>query len=359
MSRRGSWWMGWVVLLAGCGLKQEELATRLQSALCQHYMNCGYAASQESCEATLDGSSVKALKGVRKDALDKGTIRYNAQNAARCDELIRSASCDVGDPSNAFTECMRIYEGTFREGTLCTSDDECAPELFCMKFDEHQAPVCPPNCRPRTLEGQEAVTGVPCELCNVRRSGACLDLGRLGAPCDLDQTCKPELICDTHHTCAAAAHQGEPCDDRRCAGLLLCLDGMCSSPREVGEPCGALAPTYEIVTAFQVGLRCASNNTCAQPGPEGTPCQGDAECARGLRCDAPDSTSGRCVALAHSGDLCFAESCDSESTCDRKTQTCKALHAVGGPCTDRAQCESGLSCVNDTCMGPRTFDGCH
>lgn len=118
----------------------------------------------------------------------------------------------------------------------------------------------------------------------------------LGAPCD-DGKCRAGFTCNTALTCegSRATADGQPCT----LGVE-CVSGTCA-------PAGARG-------------QCAPAGT----GTEGTTCQGDGDCAAGLKCGFDGvNLFPRCL-LAGGGD-------------------------VGSSCTRGAECAQGLLCVSGAC----------
>jgi hypothetical protein len=106
------------------------------------------------------------------------------------------------------------------------------------------------------------------------------------------------------------------------------------------------------------GLRCdGDTERCVKLGEVGEACQQSGTCIAGAFCDP---SSQRCRARLPMGDACppisSAEStCQPAAYCDVNSRTCQSQVGVDQPCTQDAQCRTGV-CVNDRCASSDLAD---
>lgn len=144
-------------------------------------------------------------------------------------------------------------------GERCVGDDSCLPGHFCTTFAMLPEPVCYP-------------------------------LGDVGALCNQDAWCRPELRCigalvtSAFATCERPIEFGEPCNSPKgrgpCADGLACDEARCLTAHYAGDACGEPMSTCirgECVNGICQGLRhvgqaCDTFEDCLSRSCEGGRC---------------------------------------------------------------------------------------
>jgi hypothetical protein len=285
-----------------------------------------------------------------------GTVRFEPDLAQECIELAQGYDlCSGGPPFNSLQVrdvCEKVFRGTR------AFDEACRSASFAATYDECQEGYC--------LREVDDFGFVACE-------GTCTSFQLEDHSCVQQQRCAPGLYC-WDSTCVVPAVEGESCAAWPCASGLIC-GGSPATCRDPGPP----------------GTTCEDNYDCAQGGlcndgqcvinvAEGELCLQDATCQSGLycrptgvsgesRCAAPvapyddcDGLYDRCVGdYACSADLecvpllsplgapCGPGGCEAGLWCDENQSppTCAEARDEGGDCTWYASCRSGLLCMPD------------
>jgi hypothetical protein len=240
-------------------------------------------------------------------------------------------------------------------------------------------------CNARDIEVQDCLGGpgtlaaeAPCGLDLQCESGTCILLAdsscgvckarvALGGTCgNRDGRCAAGLACNANSCVAEIAKDGEQCaylgDGPQCAEGLACLPaapprGLCGKLPAAGAACQALCAenlsceNKVCVLRLADGAPCTPATVCGVDG-----CRGPSRCVEGLACNDVTKTCTR-VAAAKIGENCnfTTKVCPDSAYCaDYDVAvggTCKRLPARGEPClADDPKCESGLVCVQNTCV---------
>lgn len=185
---------------------------------------------------------------------------YDPAAGGRCVKaLAESPSCDPEAVTPATAACEDVYSGTIPTGGACDpSSLTCAGGVACVNG------VCAPPASTRSHAGS-------------------------GAACD--STCDADLGegCDGGDGSVGSCFRGDG---------LVCLDGTCAAPGQVGDPCTQPDDPNQCVT----GAVCDAL-VCRVPSAVGGPC-GPGTCVAGAKCDFENS-----VCVTDTG------TCDSASDC--------------------------------------------
>lgn len=297
------------VVLVGCSgpIPFEKFCAAQLRANCERLQRCGVVTRTADCSTQWAEQSCV----VYAQAISQGAVRYDAQEAGRCIDEIRSAACDafpvVADLPPA---CRRAIQGG-PAGSACGA---CAAGLVCT-FGTGQCGVCEgvqtaapkakaelgQPCSPRRGDQGGCVGDLACDS-DGQGVRTCMQRVPAGSSCDLGRSCELGLICrpEGHQLlCGQLAELGEPCDTIRCKSRLRCVEGRCLAQLKDGESC---------ISHDQ----CASLNcvgTCQQLAEVGQPC--DLNCRRELTC-----VDGFCAVPKPAGERCRTHSeCAGRGEC--------------------------------------------
>ena len=280
-------------------------------------------------------------------AIEAGTIVYNAGRVNACLGAISAVGCDLFGGSRIPEVCLEAFDGQVAVGGDCSIDAECTGTAFCV------ANTCPGTCTEPRGE-----------------AGACLE----------DDHCNDGLLCDGQ-SCAVPRQQGDSCGDTlaSCGGGLLCTGGdddsgtpgTCEPFEEVfalaeGESCDFIAGEF-----CATGLACVIEadldlgvliQSCEPPVASGAACRLALpnHCPDGEYCDGLDTDNGvfegTCKALPGDGIACAAGSitgCAEGRSC--VNGTCRTVRENGGACSDDEECYSE-NCDSGVCAAPVVCD---
>lgn len=259
--------------------------------------------------------------------VEDGTIELDEAAFAACRTYIEQTPCEllaffpelqIGHTS----ACSALFVGTLEPAARCDISEQCAGDTYC------------------------APTADDCGACSSRRGD--------GAGCTAADECSSGA-CREDGTCGAPRPPGGACNgDRDCAGVLQCIENVCTVVRP------------------QEGDGCTSHADCAfVPPPDA-----------GLYCDI--AGDGTCKPLPGPGEACvdfdpdppFEKLCDifAYAWCDPVDDTCKepSISQAGEPCSaiptigsGARRCADGLVCsapIDQTdgkpdgvCYDPRTI----
>jgi hypothetical protein len=302
----------------------DDLLEAEIDALCDYFVECGYASSVELCIDTW--SSIASFPADLGAAIDNGTVEYDAAAARACLDSLRGASC-TGFFDEGFADdeaCDRIFRGTIDDGNACWIGEQCISgrcnAIECMMACCQGTCIAPPpeaaigqDC----TGGQDCVAGAYCDL----DSGLCAADRTEGAACPAGYECGSGLDCIAA-VCQLGLGEGEACLDFQCAAPFVCdVDSRtCQRLRGEGEACN---PDADICA---LGLSCnPGSNTCTIPGGVGSPCD---------------------ISFIGSG-------CSGDAYCDYDFElgegTCQPLVANGGSCIDDYTCQTGYCGPGQTC----------
>jgi hypothetical protein len=349
-----------VLCAVGCGggpggggeVQLDELAPTLAEAACENFTNCDVPllpaewrgdVCQDYFEAFYRNGFIPPIQ----DAVDRGTVRYDAAAAAECIDLYEEIGCDfyaMGISPDYAETCSRMFVGQVGDGDECRMDQECAFGSHCG------GESCPGVCEPRIAAGAACATGDVCEIGYLCRDATCQELfapsgdgtceqGVFG-DCPFDEVCIGATA-ETRGTCTPISElrtqaEGETCHPSSIMGML-CVDGL--SCAQIG------AGTYECRGGVSAGGTCFSatpnmcpegqlcdavptsgtfEGTCMDRGGEGDACTGTSACVVGLACVA-----NVCTAYKENGETCTSGSECYSRNCDEESGMCAALISCG------------------------------
>ncbi|MDI7268453.1 MAG: hypothetical protein QME96_10700 [Myxococcota bacterium] len=260
-----------------------------------------------------------------RDAVARGTVRYDGNAARTCFDRAAGMSCEQIDREPP-AECELVFVGTVAPGGQCTEEEEC-------------------------LNGW-CDTGSACP-------GRCVAYRRVGESCTgSGERCEPNTDCDDSGRCATEpprqyAGEGQTCGGgigHWCGYGLYCGEaGTCVRLPPImseGQTCG------DWIGYCNPALACHEGTCRRLPATVGAECAEETlpcALARNLVCDP--STS-RCIAIPGAGEPCLAGSYCGPGTFCGGDRTCRATLADGASCTDDDQCSSG-NCTAAGACGPR------
>jgi len=277
----------------------EAWLQRLEQALCEQDQRCPSLGSPEyvSLESCLDerfgqwadyhrylfGEDLYLAKAQLADVPDEETRAACIGSLLACNAL-QDSPCPPGG---------LVPRAGLQAGDACLSGRRetqpyCAAELYCAGSDP-----CG-TCQRRRAAG-EVCTGA--ELCEA------------GLYCAGTSYTVGDVVMDKPGWCAPLALEGEPCGDAPCQADLACFDGVCRSPRALGESCD-----HNDHCAGR--LQCVERVCRATPGrlELGAPCvNAGAACAHPLQC----GSAGVCVGLAEDGASCSRTPWQAGQRCRR------------------------------------------
>ena len=239
------------------------------------------------------GASIKA-------SLDAGRTSFDAEAAQRCLDLLAAEECDEADLA-----CEDALVGKVATGDACTESTECAGNAYCREGLD-----CLGTCV-ATLGVGEACPGTDFDECGAgffcSAEGVCTAEKANGEPCDYSEECS-SYYCDYTEEGSRCVEIppdyvkdiGALCDfDQECKPDLHCPQGTCTAAGEIGEPCPCVSEAYcseDSADAFGV---------CVARIPQGEACEISGQCATGICddgvCEKPSGLGGPCV----TDDRCF------------------------------------------------------
>ncbi|MEZ4454647.1 MAG: hypothetical protein R3B09_34665 [Nannocystaceae bacterium] len=291
--------------------------------LCDGLARCGEYESAASCRALVGPGYV--VDPDLEAAIAGGSVVVDGAAARACLEFLADAPCVAQQFVDGADEagCSAVFAGTRGGGEPCFLDAECDAGRCLM-----------PRCADACCPGFCVEPPPPAEL-----GGSCAV-----ASCVPSAYCRPDIEICTHRR-----DEGSPCDgDEACRSDLVCAEGRCAPPPDLGEPCA--------VTCGRLGLRCGPRGICVAAAFEGAPCDPVLDgCGGLLRCDPSTSTCRRPPAI---GEPCHVV-CAAGAVCDDVDPetfhgTCAALRDDDDPCEADAQCRSqachGGRCGSSRCV---------
>jgi hypothetical protein len=350
MRHRPTTWLGLfgLAVLSGCGDSGGGVVDPigdyfwgLKEADCRHDIACGrndaaysvgVRGSVERCVAyTRLRSDLVAQLDSWRQALELGTVTFNAERAEQCLSWARELPCDIdmGFYFGQWTlvellhpECIDDFEGQVELGGECRIHKECR-DGWCDGL-----PPCAGTCRAFVPEGmtcgnpQECTPGLHCD----GDSYSCVSYAaqhRLlpeGQACGEDVGwCLPDLWCDAESRsvgqCRTPVAEGQACWwTSMCAVGQDCISGLCTP----------------ITLVDGAGATCGPTRLC--------------DPLDFLDCD---EATNRCVPFGESGDECNSWNiCRSGLACAHGM--CLRLRPAGAPCIDGMQCASTV-CEGGVC----------
>lgn len=302
----------------------DALVDAQAAAICEYFVECGYATSEALCVDTW--ARVSSSSADLDAAVDNGTVRYDAAAAGDCLDGVRTTPCAAFLEGVEDEACDRVFQGTIENGNPCWIDAQCISQA--CEVDACAMACCQGTCIAEVpdaavgegcLDGRDCVDGAYCDV----ETGLCTAEKAAGEACPGRYECEPSLVCIAG-TCLAPPGEGEPCAELQCAAPWACdLDSVTCQPlRGEGEACNPDA------SLCALGLACnPSSSTCTPPGGSGSPCDGDfffgGGCAGETYCSYDLETGeGTCQPLVANGGACDYDTacqshyCGNASTCE-------------------------------------------
>ena len=258
------------------------------------------------------------------------------------------------------TDDLGCTTGPADDGTSCEDHDVCTDTDACKAGEcTGTAVMCPEPgpcqvavCHPVTgCSVQPAPNGGPCDdddpctLDDLCLGGQCT--GGVDKTCEGASPCMPEACNSNTGQCeAAAAPDGEPCDDDDpCSEATSCKEGTCGGGSVVVCP----SPTSACLEAT---CSTAAGGCVEVPVPDGTPCND------GSQCTSPDvCASGSCTGSVSV--FCPPPQGCLLSVCHPPSGTCApTLAPDGAPCDDSDGCTVGETCTLGECGGSAASSDC-
>jgi hypothetical protein len=283
----------------------EDYIDALEAAECDFAVRCSLAVDRATCDA----ANIRVSQDLKSliAAIADGTVRYDAEAAARCIQHVSVAPCTFTG-FHVESPCNAIFTGQVPTGGACQVDGQCAG-IAAMCRQNNSSCDTTSACCPGTCTGglTESALGGPCDdgmhlctfdaVCRNRvcatpqavEGGACTELdGCANAMvCNLDLmtgmgTCKTPAASDA----ACVRSENRPCADMRdyCnAASLTCVraapvDATCVN----GVPCVGYAQCVQNRCAEDLKL----GESCS--GPPGAQCAGTLVCSGGT-CKPPNA----------------------------------------------------------------------
>ncbi len=224
------------------------------------------------------------------------------------DEVALGEACEVnaqcrGEANNPDVSCnMGTCQPIKSEGGTCEYSSDCESTLWC-----HQSVCTPPQPE-----------GMPCGYC--QDGLKCLDsicrpVKQLGEICKEFDECKDSYCFkssedEAQGVCEAPRKEGDACQELSiCEHGLVCNNGLCLPPQELGGPCIVnepdsclrylnCFPTVDVTLPLSqddLALAKSQPGHCSLKGRDNEPCDSEhaIECEYGWRCDADLSTCQR------------------------------------------------------------------
>lgn len=178
----------------------------------------------------------------------------------------------------------------------------------------------------------------------------------MGAACDEDDLCGPDLVCFEAH-CTAPRANGASCTTPGQCASQACIDGVCGPVQWAlveGQACNPWNRLCRPDLLCDDGV--CKDSLVPLGGACGTADVPDTYCGLGLYCSTgcfpgPCNESPTCRALPEAGQPCNENAtCAPSATCTNftpggSTSLCVKLGAEGEACP----CADELTCVNDLC----------
>ncbi len=150
--------------------------------------------------------------------------------------------------------------------------------------------------------------------------------------------------CETQEECAS----GTFCDTSKkvCSDAWLTYGAKCLTS---GYGCKGFCKWDPYVgTCYEA--KCDASGACTAGSKLAKSCDPDnpeKSCGNGSMCVLEGPTTSTCAPLPKAGEACLGfGTCVASLICDPKTNLCVAPTPVGGPCTIKETCETGLLCLD-------------
>lgn len=257
-------------------------------------------------------------------------------------------------------------------GSACAVDSGCASGICvagrcCERACDGLCEACSAAGRCEAPADDPSCPAIPCQqppngcatFPEAQAAGRCEAVGVCKTTCDplsvaVDTTCLQEESgiegrCDAAGNCIdpRAALGGTCQSDLGCA-VGTCVDGVCCA-----EPCGDACEACDGTGACQAeaaGTVCGDSLQCFGRGlclaPNGSVCQGAAQCG-----------SGNCEPAVGGGTVCCAASCVAGLLCNSDGVCVSPEADLGAACVSNGDCVGGR-CVDGVCCDSDCSDTC-
>ena len=199
------------LLLVGCASSYgpEDYMHELGAAHCQRMLDCCTDAEYQDWWTPDSGSNTQRCTDVWEnpphgpkilDAIQRGTIHFDAKAAHACVQALQTLDCSQFEPGYRFREtyCESPFVGTVQTGQPCQVDEECTSRS-CDLPDPNANPIG--VCRDRVDIGQScAFTG--------------------GNACQVEDSCAG-MTCEAGLAAGAACGNDAECADDWCKGASM------------------------------------------------------------------------------------------------------------------------------------------
>lgn len=316
----------------------------------------GGAGGEEQGGAGQGGSTEGGTGGVGGATIGSVDSDYCTPVAMYLCKQAKSCGCGAVTPSGNLDEagCIEAYRKKCNHAYAQAID---AVAAGLARVDPNKAATCVQQIIEMTPACERPSGAVSQGLCSAWISSD----EPLGEPCKFPVCAGGEGFC-SQGKCKARPGKGEPCDGYECTPGLLCLGGVCSSPKVESDTCvdnAECAPPMHCIAGVCKKLRGAGEN-----------CADSSECAVGFRCNSgsceavPSSSScvdtacgnlttcillPKCKVKALAGEGCASsKECGDGLWCNAEKGKCEALPGNGQPCAEGVLCAAGLGCQMDS-----------
>lgn len=255
----------------------------------------------------------------RKRAVEQGRGSIDVAAFTQCLLDTSGALCNTARYSVA---CAKRFTGTIGDGNDCYTDIEClSPGATC----------------------ESSCTDACC-------LGTCQPKLKFEAPCDLDDSCEPGLVCN--QTCRRG-DIGTPCTNLfDCDSNSWCNAGLCAADLAPGSACTSRSQCGGDTTCTGLSIIDQQPGQCLSISRPGDPC--DFICYGNLYC-----ASGTCHDLPKLGDSCSAFTPCSGVDTICSNGVCASREGENASCSSTTLCQPGLFCSSEVneprplCVPPR------
>jgi hypothetical protein len=285
-------------------------------------------ATNTGFDFTINGLDLRLTASLRA-AIEAGKVRYDGDSAKRClDALGATRGCDPTAEISRVRpdECLQIFNGRLGADEECARDDECISRQCDVPGCEEAC--CTGACVGDTPPVR-AQLGESCEVAECDNglfcddgTATCVALKSQGGFCVSIAECRFGLYCNQSGECVGNL----PTLGQACSGPCRDEGTQCSTTSRVCVEVGLLGAPCQMSSDCSPFYVCDAGNHCSAGAPIGAPCSVSARCADvGAFCDIPGGEgSGTCAPLKAEGEVCDAGTACQSGTCDTTTRQCIA-----------------------------------